>query len=253
LKTNAEEELSSDGRDGDVGGERADGPFAELRRRLQADGEKTRRLMSRVGADLEGFLREAIVIEAPGAHQTEQTIVYDRRMAQLAQLQESEDTYLDDPSTGAQAAEYAAFVESFKLDDRKDDVARLLGQDNMAPIHKRLVPDRVSDDDFWARYFFRAWAVEQEELRRKKLVDDAVAATAAEDLDWGSDGESDAEAPEKRSSSAAGPAQVDGANGSVSAPTAAPERTGSDDKKPEEGAQVAAPKPVGDEDWDEWE
>ncbi|KAJ2761618.1 BSD domain-containing protein 1 [Coemansia nantahalensis] len=240
LTADAQEELEDSG-SGNPEGERAEGPFAELRRRLQADGEKTRRLMSRVGTDLEGFLREAIVIEAPA----ENRVVYDRRMAQLAQLQEAEDTFLDDPSDGAQAAEFAAFGEAFSLDSQRAEVARLLSQANVAAVHARLVPDRVAETDFWARYFFRAWLVDQEELRRKKLVDDAVAATAADadDVGWGSDDGSDAEAPPAQ------PAQPE---------TAEPAEPQVKDTQPEAApaATPAAPEPAdkdGGDNWDEWE
>ncbi|KAJ2776458.1 hypothetical protein H4R18_005661 [Coemansia javaensis] len=241
-----------------------DGPLAGLRRRLmQIDGETTRRLVGRVGTDLESLLRDAIVIEAPTTtaaaaaaggvgeeeEQQQQKIVYDRRMARLAQLQEAESTYLDDPSAGAQAGDYAAFAQGFSLAAAGDDVRRLLAQDNVAAMHGRLVPARVAEDAFWTRYFFRAWVVEQEELRRQKLVDDAAAAAAAqEDLGWGSDGESDAAAADAKED-----AQDPGAKG---------DRQGAEDpaiKDDKEGAEGPAIRDDKEEDteepgaWEEWE
>lgn len=32
------------------------------------------------------------------------------------------------------------------------------------------VPAVLSDDEFWTRYFFRVYQIEQEEMRRKALI-----------------------------------------------------------------------------------
>ncbi|KAJ2610580.1 hypothetical protein H4S08_003552 [Coemansia sp. RSA 1365] len=195
---------------------------------LKKQQQKTKLLMSRLGTDLEDLLRDAIVIEAPGSVSTEEQrnaarkIIYDRRMAQLAAIQENESTYLIDPhastdvtpslvtkdnlsneeeKTNADALtnkeqqinDYDKFAAELSLDDRKDEMRRLLEVNPaMANIHKRIVPDKVSEVVFWTRYFFNVWKVEQEEIRRKKLVEAAVAATKDDEFSWDMDDDADA-------------------------------------------------------------
>ncbi|PIA16235.1 hypothetical protein COEREDRAFT_8648 [Coemansia reversa NRRL 1564] len=195
---------------------------------LKKQQQKTKRLLSRLGTDLEDLLRDAIVIEAPGSASTEEQrnaarkIIYDRRMAQLAAIQESESTYLIDPHTSTdstpslvtkdnlsneeeksdsdtltnkkqQINDYDKFAAELSLDDRKDEMTRLLEVNPaMADIHKRIVPDKVSDIVFWTRYFFNVWKVEQEEIRRRKLVEAAVAATKEDEFSWDMDDDGDA-------------------------------------------------------------
>ncbi|KAJ1724221.1 BSD domain-containing protein 1 [Coemansia erecta] len=172
------------------------GIFSGLGKHFQVDAlreqqEKAKRMMSRLGADLEDLLRDAIVIEAPGSASTEEQrtaarkIIYDRRMAQLAAIQESEHTYLSDPST---QPEFAEFESTYDFAQNKSQVEGLLS-DGLAvsEIKKKLVPGSVSEEEFWRRYFFRAWMVDQEEARRKKLVEAAVAATTEEEFSWDAD------------------------------------------------------------------
>ncbi|KAJ2890633.1 BSD domain-containing protein 1, partial [Coemansia aciculifera] len=181
------------------------GLFGGISRHFQSDvlrqrQEKAKRLMSKLGADLEDLLREAIVIEAPGSASTEEQrnaarkIIYDRRMAQLAAIQESTDTYLVDPRTtvveipgatnggaddSSSSSRFDEFVGEFSLDERQEEVALMLKEDNsvVAQMHKTLVEEKkVTEQEFWTRYFYRVWLVDQEEVRRKKLVEAAVAA-----------------------------------------------------------------------------
>ncbi|KAJ2856323.1 hypothetical protein J3B02_001665 [Coemansia erecta] len=124
------------------------GLFGNIGRRFQVDAlrqqqEKAKRLMSKLGADLEDLLRDAIVIEAPGSASTEEQktaarkIIYDRRMAQLAIIQESEGTYLVDPSA---QTEYAEFIKQFELDQKKDQI------DNILKDNEGI---NSNDDDGW--------------------------------------------------------------------------------------------------------
>ncbi|KAJ1795797.1 hypothetical protein LPJ59_004141 [Coemansia sp. RSA 2399] len=179
---------------------------------LRQRQEKAKRLVDKLGTNLEDLLRDAIVIEAPGSASTEEQrsaarkIIYDRRMAQLAAIQESEETYLADPETTDtdkinNGLDFAAFIKDFDLESKQkeEDVASLL-KDNpaMAELHKTLVPEKVEDSVFWTRYFFHAWLVDQEEARRKKLVEAAVAATEEDQFSWDLDEESDTEGSSKK-------------------------------------------------------
>ncbi|KAJ2665290.1 BSD domain-containing protein 1 [Coemansia sp. RSA 1200] len=170
---------------------------------LKQQQERAKRLMGKLGTELEDLLRDAIVIEAPGSAGTEEQksaarkIIYDRRMAQLAAIQESEDTYLVDPATkeGNDGSDFATFAKEFGLDDTRKEDADLLLKENpaMAALHTQLVPEKVTDSVFWTRYFFHAWMIDQEEIRRKKLVEAAVAATEEDQFSWDLDEEEDAD------------------------------------------------------------
>ncbi|KAJ2493172.1 hypothetical protein IWW37_000822 [Coemansia sp. RSA 2050] len=169
------------------------GLFGELGRRFQPSAlkqqqETAKRLMSKLGADLEDLWREAIVIEAPGSTEEQRSaarkIVYDRRMAQLAAIQESTDTYLVDPR-GLVNTGFMDFIGEFSLDDKQDEVEALLKENPaVAQMHKDLVPGKVAESEFWTRYFYQAWMVDQEENRRKKLVEAAVASAVEEEFSW---------------------------------------------------------------------
>ncbi|KAJ2525320.1 hypothetical protein GGI11_000152 [Coemansia sp. RSA 2049] len=203
---NATERQAASGHEG--GGEGSGGILQGLGKHFQMDAlklqqERAKRLMDRLGTELEDLLRDAIVIEAPGSAGTEEQksaarkIIYDRRMAQLAAIQESEDTYLVDPATKEGAggsSDFAAFAKEFGLDETRQEDADLLLKENpaMAALHTRLVPEKVADSVFWTRYFFHAWMIDQKEMRRKKLVEAAVAATEEDQFSWDLDEEEDA-------------------------------------------------------------
>ncbi|KAJ1875057.1 hypothetical protein LPJ55_000995 [Coemansia sp. RSA 990] len=157
---------------------------------LKQSQQRAQRILSRLGNDLEDLLRDAIVIEAPGSSSTEEQrqearkIIYDRRMAQLAQMAEDRATFLNKVED---TEEYKRFIEKFDLDDRKQEIERLL-KEEIRDMYRDLAP-QVSHDVFWTRYFYHAWLIEQEEIRRKKLVEAAVAATAEEEFSWDMDDE----------------------------------------------------------------
>ncbi|KAJ1825330.1 hypothetical protein GGH91_001398 [Coemansia sp. RSA 2671] len=224
------------------------GLFGELGRRLQPASlkqqqETAKRLMSRLGADLEDLWREAIVIEAPGSTEEQRSaarkIVYDRRMAQLAAIQESADTYLVDPR-GLVNTGFMEFIGEFSLDNKQSEVEALLRESPaVAQMHKDLVPEKVAEAEFWTRYFYQAWMVDQEEDRRKKLVEAAVASAVEEEFSWDIDeDEASPVTAEKPAEETAVEAVVEEKPAETTASTDAP----ASDKPKEE-----------DDAWDEWE
>ncbi|KAJ2707483.1 hypothetical protein FB645_000659 [Coemansia sp. IMI 203386] len=237
---------------------------------LRQQQERAKRLMSKLGGDLEDLLRDAIVIEAPGSAGTEEQktaarkIIYDRRMAQLAAIQESETTYLADPST---RPEYTEFIKGFALDNEKNkQIDELLKEHaGIKDMMEKLVPKNVSREEFWTRYFFHAWLVDQEETRRKKLVEAAVAATAEDEFSW--DAEDDekereekeirSDTPESRDADGAqsSAAPVDTAKHNAAAPETQKEAAEPSSKREGEGKKKSSSSNnTGDDDgWDEWE
>ncbi|KAJ1947815.1 BSD domain-containing protein 1 [Kickxella alabastrina] len=222
--------------------------FGGIGRHFQVDAlmqqqEKAKRLMSKLGSDLEDLLRDAIVIEAPGSGSTEEQksaarkIIYDRRMAQLAAIRESEDTYLVDPR---EMSEFKTFEEAFVMDQGMLQVAQLLAENPaMAGIHAKLVGEKVEENEFWTRYFFRAWMVEQEEVRRKKLVEAAVAATAEDEFSWDAEEEDEDEEDSKSKGKTAETGAAKNGSAEVSK-TMEPKTVDSTDA----AGDVAAPQPA---------
>ncbi|KAJ1888900.1 BSD domain-containing protein 1 [Kickxella alabastrina] len=257
LKTDLESELQPEQTSRAVGGTEtaaqdqkvhSQNMFGGIGRHFQVDAlmqqqEKAKRLMSKLGSDLEDLLRDAIVIEAPGSGSTEEQksaarkIIYDRRMAQLAAIRESEDTYLVDPR---EMSEFKTFEEAFVMDQGMLQVAQLLAENPaMAGIHAKLVSEKVGENEFWTRYFFRAWMVEQEEVRRKKLVEAAVAATAEDEFSWDAEEEDEDEEDSKSKGKTAETGAAKDGSAEVSK-TMEPKTVGSADA----AADAAAPQPA---------
>ncbi|KAJ2721426.1 BSD domain-containing protein 1 [Coemansia sp. Benny D115] len=164
---------------------------------LREQQGKAKRLLARLGADLEDLVRDAIVIEAPGSGSTEEQrtaarkIIYDRRMARMAALEESEDTFLEDPSD---MAEYKAFIKDVDTVQNKKEAERLVDENpQLKNMLAKLVPKHVDQEVFWTRYFFRVWMVDQEEIRRRKMVEAAVAASAEDEFSWDMEEDEDEE------------------------------------------------------------
>ncbi|CAM9374308.1 unnamed protein product, partial [Laminaria digitata] len=65
-------------------------------------------------------------------------------------------TYTEDVSE-SESERYSAFSARFDLSARTKDVATLLKEDPVVTkIHTQLVPEHLSYEDFWSRYFFRS-------------------------------------------------------------------------------------------------
>ncbi|KAJ2829761.1 hypothetical protein GGI24_002066 [Coemansia furcata] len=248
MKTELEAEFKHEDGERSVAGEAEEGLF----------GGSAKRLMSKLGADLEDLLREAIVIEAPESTEEQRSaarkIIYDRRMAQMAAIQESADTYLVDPR-GQVNTGFMDFVGEFSLDDKQDEIAALQKENPVvAQMHKDLVPEKVAESEFWTRYFYQAWMVDQEESRRKKLVEAAVASAVEDEFSWDMDEDEESRTEAKPAEEAAEvkPAEEVAEKASEKAVVK---------EKPVETTPAEAPagdKPkaeaAGDDDaWDEWE
>ncbi|KAJ2592136.1 hypothetical protein IWW49_001190 [Coemansia sp. RSA 1797] len=149
--------------------------------------DRAARLLRSVGTDLEDLLRSALVIEAPQSTQEEKAhalqLVYDRRMAQLAKIRESPNTFTEHP----EGAEYDAFASAFSVDEMRGEIDELRKDEKVAEMYAKLVPKQIEEGVFWTRYFYHVKRVELEEMRRKKLVEDAVAATQDEEFSWDMD------------------------------------------------------------------
>ncbi|KAJ1292211.1 hypothetical protein BS78_02G374300 [Paspalum vaginatum] len=114
---------------------------------------------------------------ASGAH-----VRYSRFEAQLRALQADPATFTADPEDDD---DFAAWREGFSLEEREEEIEALCyDSDALEAMADRLVPDAVEREVFWARYFYRAHKLKQQEDARAKLVQRVIAQEEEEDLSW---------------------------------------------------------------------
>ncbi|WVZ66889.1 hypothetical protein U9M48_016049 [Paspalum notatum var. saurae] len=121
---------------------------------------------------------------ASGAH-----VRYSRFEAQLRALQADPATFTSDPEDGE---DFVAWREGFSLEEREEEIEALCyDSDALEAMADKLVPDAVEREVFWARYFYRAHKLKQQEDARAKLVQRAIAQEEEEDLSWEVDDDDD--------------------------------------------------------------
>eukprot|EP00250_Pteridium_aquilinum_P021006 c25009_g3_i1 orf=202-1629(+) len=106
---------------------------------------------------------------------------YSRFEAQVRAMQHDSSTYCDEP---ADLADYTAFKSVFSLSDKKHDIDTLVAENTfLQELLLRFVPDIVTEETFWTRYFYRFHKLQQAEEARADLVKRA-SAVEEEDLGW---------------------------------------------------------------------
>ncbi|MCO5588549.1 hypothetical protein L7F22_042506 [Adiantum nelumboides] len=106
---------------------------------------------------------------------------YSRFEAQVRAMQHDSSTYCDEPSD---LVDYTAWKSTFSLTDKKQDIdALVVANTFFQELLLRFVPDVVSEDIFWTRYFYRLHKLQQTEEARADLVKRA-SALEEEDLSW---------------------------------------------------------------------
>lgn len=109
-----------------------------------------------------------------------------RTEAQLYALHTSPELYL----TTAKDDSFVKFKNDFKLDSKTEDIANLLKQNvELNKLSTKIVPEKVSYEEFWTRYFFLYDKILKEEVNRKKLLnkENESKDTKAENLQWSDD------------------------------------------------------------------
>ena len=96
---------------------------------------------------------------------------------------------LSDPET--YATRFVEFTAAYDHVSHAGKIVTILQESpNVALLLRQLVPDRVTTEDFWARYFFRTSEIEREEATRKAMVANAAASHSTEDeFAWDSEEE----------------------------------------------------------------
>lgn len=106
---------------------------------------------------------------------------YSRFEAQVRAMQHDSSTYCDEPGD---LADYMAWKSTFSLPDKKQNIETLVAENTfLQELLLRFVPDVVSEETFWTRYFYRLHKLQQTEEARADLVKRA-SALEDEDLSW---------------------------------------------------------------------
>ncbi|KAI9054299.1 hypothetical protein LZ554_001467 [Drepanopeziza brunnea f. sp. 'monogermtubi'] len=152
------------------------------------------------GTNLRNFLRDAVTIAPPSGEDGAQgsTVLFEskdasgkrvihttRFDAQLHVIHSSQDSFTKDPVS----EEYESWKKTFNADNQTDEISKDLEKfTELRSSMEKLVPDTVSYEDFWARYYFLRHSIETAEARRRDLLKGA-AASAEEEVGWDEDSE----------------------------------------------------------------
>lgn len=108
--------------------------------------------------------------------------IFDRAKARLHAIQIDPATYCNEP-TGSKE-EFEKWKATFDLEAKKGDISELLVSNvEVRALYTQMVPSTVSHSDFWQRYFYKLYQLEQEDKRRAELMKRAELTTDS-DLAW---------------------------------------------------------------------
>ncbi|XP_059353508.1 BSD domain-containing protein 1-B-like isoform X2 [Daphnia carinata] len=118
----------------------------------------------------------------------DEPIFLDRLTAIIYTLGSDPATFLVDPD----ATEFEAWQESLNLESQQADIAALMANnEKLRHNFETLVPSKVSEAMFWARYLFRIHVVREEETKRQIIRKEAQVRAQADikgnDLNWDDD------------------------------------------------------------------
>ncbi|KAK6307141.1 BSD domain-containing protein 1 isoform X1 [Coregonus clupeaformis] len=130
---------------------------------------------------------DVITLVATPAGTTE---VYDSTKARLYSLQADPATYCNEPDGSLE--QFDAWLSSFSLEERKGEISDLLvNTPSIRALYTKMVPVAVAHSEFWQRYFYKVFQLDQEEARRVALKQRAEQTTHTEALGWEEEDEDD--------------------------------------------------------------
>ncbi|XP_056283069.1 BSD domain-containing protein 1 isoform X2 [Pseudoliparis swirei] len=118
------------------------------------------------------------------------TEIYDRSKARLYSLQVDPATYCNEPDGPPE--QFDNWLSRFSLEDQKAELSELLvSSPSIRALYTKMVPVAVAHSEFWQRYFYRVFQLEQEEARRLALKQRADQTAHTETLGWEEEEEDD--------------------------------------------------------------
>ncbi|XP_036398002.1 BSD domain-containing protein 1 [Megalops cyprinoides] len=130
---------------------------------------------------------DVITLMATPAGTTE---VYDSTKARLYSLQADPATYCNEPDGPPE--QFEAWLQGFSLEEKKGEISELLvSSPSIRALYTKMVPAAVAHSEFWQRYFYKVFQLDQEEARRVALKQRAEQVTHSEALGWEEEEEED--------------------------------------------------------------
>lgn len=129
---------------------------------------------------------DVITLVATPAGTTE---VYDSSKARLYSLQADPATYCNEPDGPLE--QFDNWLCSFNLEEKQGEISELLvNSPSIRALYSKMVPAAVAHSEFWQRYFYKVFQLDQEEARRVALKQRAEQ-TNTETLGWEEEEEDD--------------------------------------------------------------
>lgn len=130
---------------------------------------------------------DVITLVATPAGTTE---VYDSSKARLYSLQADPATYCNEPDGPPE--QFDNWLSGFSLEDKKAEISELLvNSPSIRALYTKMVPAAVAHSEFWQRYFYKVFQLDQEEARRVALKQRAEQTAHTETLGWEEEEEED--------------------------------------------------------------
>ncbi|WRT63501.1 uncharacterized protein IL334_000406 [Kwoniella shivajii] len=115
-----------------------------------------------------------------------------RKDALLRRLREDKDLLMVDPEgegeTEERKQEFKQWIEVHFESQKKE--LREKEEGNVGSIRMALVPEQLTDDQFWQRYLFHKYMIEAEERKRKALLQATTQEEETDDFNWDDEPES---------------------------------------------------------------
>ncbi|KAF9140087.1 hypothetical protein BG015_001799 [Linnemannia schmuckeri] len=177
---------------------------------LKTNGLLAEQYVNKFGAGMANFINNAVVISPPEEKEVNTTrskkMVFDRKAAILEKLRMDPETYTVDPMTTIADNDikglerYKYFLQTFNMAEYQQRISRMLNEyPELKALMNKLVPIEVADEElFWLRYHFRLYEIEEEEKRRKKLVQEVGADLAEDEFTWDDNEDEDEDEGDKR-------------------------------------------------------
>ncbi|KAM6973618.1 BSD domain-containing protein 1 [Aplochiton taeniatus] len=130
---------------------------------------------------------DVITLVATPAGTTE---VYDSTKARLYSLQADPATYCNEPDGPPE--QFDVWLSDCSMEEKKGEISELLvSSPSIRALYNKMVPAAVAHSEFWQRYFYKVFQLDQEEARRVALKQRAEQTAHTEPLGWEEEDEED--------------------------------------------------------------
>ncbi len=184
--------------------------FDELDEDLEAVEKGLGKYVTRIGTNLSTILKENIQITGSDESKSLSTskntetegkrsllLLTNRLEAQLHALHTSTEAFI----TAAPDNNYDDFAANFLVDEHTDEISNDLRiYPSLRDLMSSVVPTKITYAEFWTRYYFMRGKIEEEDEKRKLLLQEASLKTPDDEKEfkWSDDEDSDDEGSSRK-------------------------------------------------------